>query len=182
MIAYPWRSPSASANRMCSVAGGSGSSVSGFGSELMMTKLLRAHGDERTETHGAQRRSKRSRDRRDEHHDESRDECPRIGRLSAEQQCTHRARDEIGCDESWNAAEQRETARIAHDHPGDTPRLGAECQAHADLARALRDEVGEQSINADGGEQQREPRECDEYPQLRAAIGRLIADDLSQQP
>ena len=43
--------------------------------------------------------------------------------------------------------------------PRTRPRVGAQRHAHADLARALRDGVGQHAIEADRGEQRRQQRE-----------------------
>ena len=50
-------------------------------------------------------------------------------------------------------------ARALHDHhPPNAPRLGAERHAHADLARALRDDVRQHAVEPDRAEDQRERR------------------------
>ena len=66
---------------------------------------------------------------------------------------------------------------FANDQPDHAAALGAKSHAHSDLACAPRDGVGDNSVQADRGQQERQPRE--EYREIRRqALGRKRLVDL----
>ena len=78
---------------------------------------------------------------------------------SSEHLEAHQAFDEEAANEPSSEAEGRELRDHEKDQSENVAAFGAQRHAHADLLHALRDVIGNDAVDADGGEGEAEARE-----------------------
>ena len=78
-------------------------------------------------------------------------------------------------------ADRRERHALAHDRIDDLARPRAERHPDADLTRALCDRIADQTVHADGSQQERRHRESAEQHRPKARLRDRVVDDLAQR-
>src|SRR5690242_14240652 len=92
--------------------------------------------------------------RRDSEHNR-----PGISRLHAKQKLLNEARDPDGAEQPRTDSSSKNNQHVAQNQAKNRTSLRAKGHADTDFMRSLRDNVGDDSIEADGGEQERQAAE-----------------------
>src|SRR6266446_5961931 len=105
-------------------------------------------------------------------------EGERVGGADAEKKAGQEARDPERSSDSQDKTEKRQARSLTENEAEDIAALGAKSDADAKFLGALRDAVGDQAVDAHGGEQQSDGGKNSEKQHGEARAGKRIGEKL----
>src|SRR6516164_9395479 len=124
--------------------------------KILHGKLFGSQRDDRIDARRAARRDPGSQKRRDEKEQPDADKNPRIDSFDFEQHGFQRARKSDRRDQTNRRADQEQLHSMRENEAADLVRARAERETNADFADTFKCRVGEQPVEADRREEQRE--------------------------